>query len=110
MDVSGRESIELGVRGSRVQIQSSRPIHIGLNRLCRLGLFLLGNTVTSPHASQERPIAALMISGLDETPQPRSVEITAREYVRYATTDNVAGCLGEAYKGGSRGELNTHRF
>ena len=34
----------LGVRGSLVQIQSSRPINIGLNRLFLLGLFLLGNT------------------------------------------------------------------
>ncbi|MCH2338221.1 MAG: hypothetical protein MK316_13255 [Pseudomonadales bacterium] len=47
VDVSGRESLKLGVRGSLVQIQSSRPI------------------------------TAVIILGLDETTQPRyKVNIT----------------------------------
>ena len=39
VDVSGRESLELGVRGSLVQIQSPRPINIGVNCTARLTLF-----------------------------------------------------------------------
>jgi hypothetical protein len=57
-----------------------------------------------------RPQAVVMIWGLDETPQPRYLHGTARGCVRNATVDDVGGCLGEAHKGGSRGELNTHRL
>ena len=70
----------------------------------------MGNTATSPHAGQERPIAALMILGLDETTQPRYLLVTARECVRHVATDDVVGCLGEAHEMGSRGGLNTHRL
>jgi len=70
----------------------------------------MGNTATSPQAGQDRPITAVMIFGIDETTQPRYLHGTVRECVRHAATDDVVGCLGEAHKGGSRGELNTHRL
>ncbi len=45
-----------------------------------------------------------MILGLDETTQPRCVEGTARECVRYATTDDVvAGASARHTKGAPGG-------
>ena len=89
LDVCGRVTAELGVRGSLVRIQSSRPMNIGLNRPRRLGLFLLGNTWVTP-----RPVLALArtpMSGVDYLWLDEIAEAQRRESEWPAALDGRQG-------------------
>jgi len=48
----------------------------------------MGNIATSPQAGQDRPITAVMILGLDETPQPR-YKVTITSIPRARVPKNV---------------------